>query len=312
MAGDVTPVMPAVAGKVPIRWVDPAAPWIATVGGSPAGTVLEPAIVARVALRYDETKADLVHDTEYEAVLFPLADRVDPAAAHAVDHDERDLLPTAPAGRTYRLGDAPIDTGTFFTTVSRELVDHLVRNLAISVHHNPTLRLYGRPGESDPEFVARCEAAADDRAEADIAKLRDKYETRAATLSRQIDEAQARTDAIREAAAAKEKDDLLASAGSLLGGLLSGRSRRRMMSDMVRDAGRATSSPGGAQAKQAESKVARLTGDLEALEAELADDVREIDERWRTAAADVTSFDVGLEKSDVKVTDLVLAWLPVA
>ena len=36
-----------------------------------------PAVVARVALRYDETKADLVHDQEYEAVLFPLGSHVD-------------------------------------------------------------------------------------------------------------------------------------------------------------------------------------------------------------------------------------------
>jgi Helicase HerA, central domain len=310
---DVTPVMPAVAGKVPIRWVDPAAAWITAVGGTPTGTVFEPAIVARVALRYDETKADLVHDTEFEAVLFPLADRVDPAAAHAVDHDDRDLLASAPAGRVYRLGDAPIDINTFFTTVGRELVDHLVRNLPMTVHHNQTLKLYGRPGELATDFVARCEMVADDRAEADIAKLRSKYETRAGTLARQLAEARSRTEAIREAAAAKEQDDLLSSAGSLLGGLLTGRSsRRRMMSDMVRDAGRAASSSGGAQAKQAESKVARLTADLEALEAELADDVREIDQRWRAAAGDVSSIDIGLEKSDVRVTDLVLAWLPVA
>ncbi|MCU0261404.1 MAG: hypothetical protein MUE78_10325 [Ilumatobacteraceae bacterium] len=312
MAGDVTPVMPAVAGKVPIRWVDPAAPWVTAVGGSPTATVLAPAIVARVALRYDEAKADLVHDSEFEAVRFPHADRVDPAAAHAVDHDERDLLPAAPAGRTYRLGDAPIDANTFFTTVSRELVDHLVRNVPMTVHHNPTLKLYGRPGESDTDFTARCEMAADERADADIAKLRDKYESRVATLARQLDEANAKAATLREAAEAKGRDELLSSAGSFLGGLLSGRSRRRMVGDMVRDAGRATGRPGGTQAAQAESKAARLAAEIEALEAELEADVREIDDRWRTAAADVTTFDVGLEKSDVKVTDLVLAWLPVA
>ena len=40
-----------------------------------AGGRREAAVVARVALRYDDAKADLVHDEEYEAVLFPLADR---------------------------------------------------------------------------------------------------------------------------------------------------------------------------------------------------------------------------------------------
>ena len=56
---------------MPARWVDPAAPWLPEIGASPTGTTLEAAIVARVALRYDETKADLVHDEEYEAVHLP-------------------------------------------------------------------------------------------------------------------------------------------------------------------------------------------------------------------------------------------------
>ena len=96
---DATPVMPEVAGKIAVRWVDPAAPWLEAVGASSMGTTLEPAIVARVNLRYDETKADLVHDAEYEAVLFPLADHVDATRAVAVDYDDRDLRCRAAAGR---------------------------------------------------------------------------------------------------------------------------------------------------------------------------------------------------------------------
>ena len=69
--------MPEVADGVPVRWVDVAAPWVGDLGGDPHGTRLEPAIVARVSLRYDESKADLVHDVEYETVIFPLRGTVD-------------------------------------------------------------------------------------------------------------------------------------------------------------------------------------------------------------------------------------------
>ncbi|MET0662512.1 MAG: helicase HerA-like domain-containing protein, partial [Ilumatobacteraceae bacterium] len=73
-------VMPAVATGIAVRYVDVAAPWLTAVAGNPAGTVRSAAIVARVALRYDETRADLVHDDEYEAVLFPLAEQLDVSA----------------------------------------------------------------------------------------------------------------------------------------------------------------------------------------------------------------------------------------
>ena len=43
-----------------VRWADVAAPWLPTIGGDPRGTRLEASVVARVALRYDDEKADLV------------------------------------------------------------------------------------------------------------------------------------------------------------------------------------------------------------------------------------------------------------
>ena len=61
----------------------------------------------------------------------------------------------------------------------------------------------------------------------------------------------------------------------------------------------------------AENKAAGLHTDLEDLEAELAEEVTEIDARWMALAKDITTTSVALERTDVKVTELVLAWVPV-
>jgi len=45
---DELPVMPAIAAGVPVAYVDPAAPWLAAVGGVPGGQHLRAAAVARV------------------------------------------------------------------------------------------------------------------------------------------------------------------------------------------------------------------------------------------------------------------------
>ena len=82
LEADETPVMPEVADGVAVRWIDVAAPWLAEAGGDAGGTLLEPRVVARVRLRYDDTKADLVHDQEYECVLFPLTDPLDVSPRH--------------------------------------------------------------------------------------------------------------------------------------------------------------------------------------------------------------------------------------
>src|SRR3954469_5314763 len=127
---DETTVMPAVASGVAVRWAAVSAPWLASVGGDPAGTRYEAGVAARVALRYDDDKADLVHDEEYEALLFPLEEQADVTKAVSIDYDDRDVAIDAPAC-SYRLPTAPIKEKAFWSRLQRDLVDHLVRGRAI-------------------------------------------------------------------------------------------------------------------------------------------------------------------------------------
>jgi hypothetical protein len=313
VAADNTTVMPSVAGGVPVRWVDPAAPWLGEVGGDSIGTTGEAAVVARVMLRYDETKADLVHDEEYEAVLFPLGANVDVTRAIAVDYDDRDLRDTDPGAWTYRLSDAPIGESSFWKQVQRDLVDHLARSLSLQLPVNRDLTLYGRPGEDVETFTARCLQTADEKADAEIAKLRDKYEKKATALRDRIDAASDAAEVAADQQQARERDSLLSSAGSILGGLLGGRSRGGLLGQIGRAAGRTSrSAAGGSRVEAATNKVTRLQAELEEVEAELAEELTEIDTRWMELAKNVSTVPVTLERTDVKITHLALAWLPTA
>jgi hypothetical protein len=314
-APDASPVAPKVAGSVAVRYVDPAAPWLGDVGGDSLGTVLEAAVVARVALRYDETKASLTHDDEYEAVLFPLVDPVDVTRIVQVDYDDRDLRDAAPDGATYRLTAAPLDKAAYFNGIERDLREHLTRTLTIEIPVNTTLKLYGRPGETPEEFATRCTQEADARADTEIAALRDKYETRATKLRDQIDAAEDRAEVVQAQASDKKVSGYFSSAGSMLGGLLGGRkSTGRMIGDLVGDAGQsvAASDSSARRVDEARNKVTRLNDQYAELESELEADVTAIAEKWSAAAATTTTLSIGLEKTDVKVTHLTLAWLPVS
>ncbi|HEX4981982.1 MAG TPA: hypothetical protein VFV63_09800, partial [Ilumatobacteraceae bacterium] len=317
-SADTSTVMPEVADGVVVRWVDVAAPWLGEIGGDSHGIVLEPAIVARVSLRYDESKADLVHDAEYEAAIFPLGETVDASRAVAVDHDDRDLLGEAPATAVYRLVDAPIANKSFFSAVQRDLVDHLTRSLGLELPTNAGLKLFARPGEPLDVFEARCAQVADERADAEIAKLRDKYESKATTLRRQIESADDRADILAEEATGKRNSELLSTAGSILGGLLGGRrSRGGLLGSVLGKAGTAAGRRGRSRASEerveaAQNKVAGLLAELEDLESELADDLTAIDARWVALAKDITTTSIALERTDVKVRELVLAWVPVS
>lgn len=314
---DESAVMPDVADGTAIRWADVASPWLADVGGDSRGTKFAAAAVARVNLRYDETKADLVHDDEFECVVYPLGEQIDASEMVKVDYDDRDLRTEAPEGAVYRLTDAKLANKTYWSSLEKAIRDELVRTSTVEIGMNKTLKLYGRPGESADDFEARCLAFADDKADAEIAKLRDKYETKAKRLRDQIEGQEDKIELLEEQSKSKRNSELLSTAGSVIGGLLGGRkSKGGMLGSLFGKAGtaarrRGSTKAAGERVDAAENKLERLVADVEDLEAELAKELIEIDERWMETAKEITELSVGLEANDVKVAQISLTWLPV-
>ena len=175
--------MPEVAEGVAVRWVDVAAPWLADVGRrpAPARRGSRPSS-ARVALRFDDDKADFVHDEEFEAVLFPLTEQVDASRPVAVDYDDRDLRSRA-AAAVHATG-CPTRRSSRRRSSAASSATSSTRSCAAApstCSPTRTLKVFGRPGETPEAFAQRCHAAADAKADDETAKLRDKYETKVQT-----------------------------------------------------------------------------------------------------------------------------------
>ena len=226
-ADETTPVMPAVADGISVRWLDAAAPWAGQVGAVPTSTRFAAAVVASVDLLFDDTKAALRHTETFEGVVFPLADPPDVSALTAVDHDARDLLTAAPAGATYELPDASVKTKALFTHLQKGIVDHLLVQRTITLFTNPELKLYSRPGETQEEFVARCDAAADVGADAATAVMAKKYQARIERARAAVATAQDRVTQAQAAQSTKKTDELMTGAGDLLGAVFGGRGSAR-------------------------------------------------------------------------------------
>ena len=316
LGDDETTVAPEVASGTPVRFADPASPWLKTVGAADGGTRHEAAAVARVRLRFDDDKADLVADTEWEAVIFPLAEQVDPTTAVAVDYDDRDLRDAAPDGVVYVLPRAPVKDRRFWTDLQRNIVDNLVRNQTMEVIVNRDLKLYSRTGESQDDFVKRCTEAADAKADDEAAGLRDKYETKAKTIQAQLAAAQDRADLLKDQQRSSRVSEVASVAGSILGSFLGGRKRASALSKVAGSLGGIASRRGRSAAASdrvdaVENKSERLQQDLNDVEAELAQELQAIHTAWEAKAANVQTVPVTLEKTDVSVAQLALVWLPV-
>ena len=310
--GEVLAVMPKVADGVPVRHLDPAAPWGALVGVVPDSTTLTPMIALRVNLTYDDKAAGVHEVHEWEAIVPHLGDITEAATAIAVDHDERDLRTEAPAGARYVSTGAGIDTLGFYTELSKGVKEHLTAQMAMTVMKNRKLKLWSRPGENSEEFAVRCDEAAQGAADAETEKIRQTLAARIDRVRQAMATAEQKADSARANADNVSQSSTVSTVGSLLGGLLGGGSRTRGMATAARRAMTERDRRDRAQARadEAAARVADKADDLQALSAELQAAVVAIDDKWRAVSDEVEEVRVGLARTDVAITMMALVWVP--
>ncbi|MEQ9569561.1 MAG: hypothetical protein RLN75_05180, partial [Longimicrobiales bacterium] len=307
LADDESPLMPGVAEGVRVTWLDPAAPWARKLGLGGASGRLEAGLAGRVRMLFDETKADLRHEVEWELVFAPpLGARVRPESMEAVDFDPRDFRDEPPQGARYVIPEAPLDRKSFINEVERNLRDRLHATLELTLLHNAELKLYSRPGESRDDFEARCLRAAEDAADAEAAKLRDRYESKLDTARDQVERAERRLRELEVDVSSRRQQELVSGAGALVGMFLGGRRSTRSLSSIAsrRSQTRRTEE----RLRSAEEKLAGEQEDVRELEDELAEDLEGIWAKWKAAAEQIAPVKIGLEKNDVDVSDLMVFW----
>ena len=308
-AASTTPVMPAVAAGIGVRWVAAGAPWLTDVGGDPAGTVWEPGILATTDLRYDEAKADFVLDQAVSSVLFPLSGGIDPTRAVSIVLDPAHLRTAAPPSVSYRFVDVAIGDTKTWKQVERGLVDQLVRGDALTINVNKELKLYSQPNETPEQFAVRCATAATAAAAAKKAAAAAKQTTQASKLDDQRDAASDRAEVVAEQAKERKRGNWLRAAGDVVGGIFG--SSREAAARVGRAADRVTRNSDDKRVDEAAARVARIEQQRADLDAALAQELAAIDAASSASAAAITTMSVPLERTDVKVRELLLVWVPV-
>ena len=176
--------------------------------------------------------------------------------------------------------------------------------------HNSALRLFSRAGESRADFEARCKAAAEEAADAEVSKLRDRYDSAINRVKSQLSDADRRVRELETDTNQRKQQELLQGAGDLLTGLLGG--RRRSLSLSRAASRRSQTKRTEERLRTAEEKMADKANELEQIEDKLAEDITEISEKWKSAAQQIEEMEISLNKADVDVDDLSVLWIPSA
>jgi len=310
-------VPPTVAAGVPVYYVDPAAPWAAGFGAVSGGLRLEPVIAARVHLRYDDTKAGIDHREEWEAII-PLVDGTSASNARPVDFDARDFRTERPGGSVYHIPPVNLGTATVFRDIERDLRASLQRQQTVEVFANKELKLYSRVGETEEDFRARCLEAARAEADREAAKLRDTFTSKMDRVRAAIAKAEDRVEQYEEDTKSRRGQEIISGIGAVLGAFLGGKSSAGSIAGRLgRSAGGISSRRGmTSRTKQrlenAQDDLGRRAEELEEIEADLEEDLADLVEHWDEIASRIETLEVGLERDDVSVDEVALAWIPTA
>ncbi len=310
VADDVVPVAPAVATGYKTTYLDPGAPWAPRVGADPSGTRLEAAIAATAQVTYNNARAGINHREVFEAILYPLDGMLDQHEVIVVDHDERDFRTNAPNGATYVLPSVEIAKSTFWTGTTQDLTGYLVAHEPLQVFRNEHLNLYSRVDETEVDFVTRCRVAAEDAADAEIAKLKERFGVRIGRVRDQIQDSQNRLNTAERETSALRQQEMVSGVGDLLGQFLGGRSRSNPLGQAANR--RAATQRAGARVDTEATKLTAKQQELQDLENDLAEAINEIVDRFDSVAENIEEMDIAAAKTNVRVTELSLVWIPVS
>ena len=315
LADDESAVAPEVAEGVPVRYLDPAAPWASAVGATADAKRLQPFLAVRVGLRFDDTSAGLDATQEWEAVYGPIEDGLDLDNETAVDFDERDFRAEPPDGAAYVLPSTPLDKATFFRGAAKEIQRRLADVKTMELFRNRELSLWSRPDETREQFELRADEAAKSRADEATAKIRDRLEQKRDRLDRALDTARRRVEESDVEQRSRKSTELLSGVGSVIGVLLGGKADTRTIARAGRALGgaatrRGMSTRAGERKRSAEARAEDAETELEELEQELLDEVAEIDEAWAAKADLIEVVPIRLEAADVRVLETTLLWVP--
>jgi hypothetical protein len=228
--------------------------------------------------------------------------------ARTVDYDERDLLSAAPGPASYALPRAPIDEPAWFKGLERKLAEHLGRGRRLELWIHRALDLVSRPGEEKVSFLERCREAAASRADAEAAKLRDKYRARLDRLRQRQGAAEARVRELTVDSQQRVQQEVIAGAGQLLSVFLGGRARLGSLAGAA--SRRSTTRRTQERLDTAKGKATDVADEIERCEAELGEELEEIQRRWEGVAEQIESRAVPLDQGDVTLDQLTLVWVP--
>ena len=178
---------------------------------------------------------------------------------------------------------------------------------------NRQLKLASRPGETEEAFLVRCDEAGQAKADEEVVKLTKRLEAKKDRLQNALELAQRRVEELDTQTKSRQANELISGAGAVLGAIFGGKRSARSITNAVGSVASKHGQTATASERRstAEAKEQQTRDDLAELEQEIIDEVTASNDKWKAVADEIETVSIRLEATDVHITDVRLAWVPV-
>lgn len=310
-ASSLLAVPPPAPAGFPFRFLDPAvvfssrlAPAFAAHARAPrVDGAIEwmPAVLARLRLRFDEGR-DWVVDRDELRLIFPLTGA---SASVEPELQPSDMLGATPSGWFESLPTS-LDEVSELDALRRRVVDEVLEGETERMYRCAPLKLQSRAGEAEADFRARCAVEAESRAAEAGRKLAEKVRVQIDRIESKIRTKERALDAGKSDARARQATELLGAAETVFS-WFSGR-RRSVSAAMSR---RSTTLRAGERVGRLEDELGDLKAEVVELDERTGEELQRLRDEQLALADQVDSVEVRLERTDLRVDDFSVLWVPV-
>ena len=238
----------------------------------------------------------------------------------AIDWDAAELMTLT----TAQLGTAPAANASFadcpkagmqaknYALWEKQLKKWIRQNETITLYKSERLRATSDPGESEGEFRSRLQLLASEERDAAVAKLRQRYASKATMLENRLLRAEQAIQREAQQSSTQKMSTAISFGTAILGAVLG---RKRLSATTASKLGTAMNKAGSARKQVGDVARARQTADkvradLAALNAALAEEVEALDSGFSAQNESLIEVPIRPKATDIHIPLMALVWLP--
>jgi hypothetical protein len=282
---------------------------------APGAAVYEPALLGAAQVRFTDVKAG-VDATRDVVVATPITSgvvAVDWSQATEVDLAVDDLLREPPAGATFTELPAAAQKAKNYPTWTKNFAAWLAQAQSLDALRSDAYGLVSKPGENERDFRVRLAQAAREARDEEVARVRQKYASKAAALQERLRRAQQAVAREQEQASASRMQTAISFGSTVIGALFG---RKTLSATTL---GRATTAARGVgrsmkesgDVARAQESVSAVQAQIQELEASLQTEIAGI-EASHTANESLTPLSIKPKRGGIQVQLVALTWMPQA